>query len=207
MKDEEIQKRIKKGAILAQVSFELIGNPKEHVERTIRGFVNNIKNDSQITVINEEFGEAEKTEGNLWGVYADTEMLVNNLDKFTWLCINFMPASIDIIAPEELRFKEKELTNWYNDLLAKLHEISHTVREANVYKEAITKGMNALIQNAVILAAEYHHKPEEIGKKLGIPEKQLQPFFDALVKNGKLEKKGSNYYKKGVKKSGAKKRS
>lgn len=207
MKDEEIQKRIKKGAILSQVSFEVIGSPKEHIEKTIRGFVNNIKNDSQITFLNEEFGEPEKTEGNLWGVYADTEMLVDSLDKFIWLCVNFMPASIEIIAPEELRFKEKELTNWLNDLLAKLHEISHTVRQSNLYKDAISKGMNALIQNTIFLATEHYHKPGEIGKKLGIPEKQLQPFFDALVKNGKLEKKGSKYYKKGVKKGGAKKRS
>ncbi|HHE36721.1 MAG TPA: hypothetical protein ENL16_02805, partial [Candidatus Woesearchaeota archaeon] len=75
MDEKEIQKRIKQGAILVYVSFEIIGNPKEHVEKTIRGYVNNIKGDSQITVLSEEYGEAEKTPGNLWGVYADTEML------------------------------------------------------------------------------------------------------------------------------------
>lgn len=205
MKEKDVQKKIKQGAILAQVSFEIIGNPKEHVEKTIMGFVNNIKGDSQITILSEELGEPEKTEGNLWSTYADTEMLVDSLDKFIWLCVNFMPASIEIISPKELKFKEKELTNWLNDLLAKLHEVSHGVRQTTIKDELIVKSMNALIQNGVILAAEHYHKPEEIGKKIGIPEKQLQPFFDALVKNGKLEKKGNEYFKKGVKKSGAKK--
>ncbi|KYK25760.1 hypothetical protein AYK26_01975 [Euryarchaeota archaeon SM23-78] len=205
MDEKEIQKKIKQGAILAQVSFEVLGSPKEHVEKAIRGFVNNVKADSQITVLNEEFGEPEETEGKLWGVYADTEMLVNNLDRFIWLCVNFMPASIEIIAPQELRFKEKDFTNWLNDLLAKLHEISHTVRQTNANNELLVKSMNALIQNAIMLAAEHYHKPKEISAKLGIPEKQLEPFFVALVKNGKLEKKGNAYYKKGVKKSGAKK--
>ena len=153
MDDKDIQKKIKEGAILVHVSFELLGSPKEHIEKTIRGYVNNIKNDSQITVLNEEFGEPEETEGKLWSTYADTEMLINNLDKFIWLCINFMPANIEILAPKELTFKEKDLTNWLNDLLAKLHEISHTVRQTSVKNDAIVMTMNALIQNVVILAA------------------------------------------------------
>jgi len=205
MDEKEIQKRIKQGAILVYVSFEIIGNPKEHVEKTIRGYVNNIKGDSQITVLSEEYGEAEKTPGNLWGVYADTEMLINSLDKFIWLCINFMPASIEIIAPEELKFTEKDLTNWLNDLLAKLHEISHTVRQANIHKDAVTKGMNALIQNSILLAAEHYHTPDEISKKLGIQEKQLEPFFKSLVKKGRLERKGNQYFRKGVVEYGVKK--
>lgn len=199
MEEKEIQKKIKQGAILAHVSFELIGSPKEHVEKTIKGYVNNVKNDSQITVLNEEFGEPEKTEGNLWSTYVDAEMLVNNLEKLIWLCVNFMPGTIEIIAPKELKFKEKELTNWLNDLLAKLHEISHGVRQTNIKDELIVKSMNALIQNAVLLAAEHYHKPKEIGKKIGIPTKQLKPFFESLVKQKKLEKKGNKYYKKGAK--------
>ena len=195
----------KEGAILVHVSFELLGSPKEHIEKTIRGYVNNIKNDSQITVLNEEFGEPEETEGKLWSTYADTEMLINNLDKFIWLCINFMPANIEILAPKELTFKEKDLTNWLNDLLAKLHEISHTVRQTSVKNDAIVMTMNALIQNVILLAAENYHTPVEISKNVGISEKELEPFFKSLVKNGKLEKKGDEYFKKGVKKHGAKK--
>jgi len=221
MDDREIQKRVRAGEILAQVAFEVVGNPKEHVETTIRSFVENIKKDHAITVITEEYGEAEEVQGSqgLWGAYADTEMLIGSLDKLIWLCVNFMPASIEIIAPEELKLKEKDLTNWLNDLLAKLHEISITVRQANIKDELLVKSMNALIQNAVIVAAESYHKPEDIGDRVGIDAKTLQPFFDALVKKNKLEKKGEEYYlkghvksdvqkiQKGGKKHGAKKRS
>ena len=221
MEEKEIQKRIKQGAILAQVSFEVVGNPKDYVETTIKGFVNNIKNDSDITFLNEEFGEPEEVPNSqgLWSTYADTEVLVNSLDKFVWLCVNFLPATIEIIAPEELRFSDKDLTNWLNDILAKLHEISVTVRQTNVKNEVLVQNMNALIQNAIIITTEHYHKPAEIGKKVGIDEKQLQPFFEALVKQGKLEKKGDEYYHgkgqakagkakgEGGKKDGAKKRS
>ncbi|MBN2052323.1 hypothetical protein JW756_02365 [Candidatus Woesearchaeota archaeon] len=201
MDDREVQKRVKAGAILAQVSFEVVGNPKEYVENTMRGFVNNLKNSPGITILSEELGEPEEVakSNGLWSTYADTEMLIDNLDKLAWMCINFMPSSIEIIAPEEIRVSEKDLTNWMNDLMAKLHEITLTVRQTNVKDEAMIKGMNALIQNSILLATEHYHKPAEIGTKIGIPESQLQPFFDALVKQAKLEKKGDEYFRKGLK--------
>jgi len=197
MDEKEVQKKIKEGGVLAQVTFEILGSPKEHIEKSMISYLGNIKNDFQITVLSEEIGEAEETEGKLWGIYAETEMIFDTIEKLVWLCINFMPANIDIIAPKDLTFKEKDLTNWLNDLLAKLHEISATVRQANIQQDAAVKGMNALIQNSLLLATEKYHKPEEISKRIGIPAKQLQPFFDALVKNEKLVKKDKEYHRKG----------
>ena len=197
MDDKEIQRRIKQGAILTQVTFEVLGSPKEHVDKTIREFVDNIRKDKQITILTEDYGEAEETkEGGLWSTYADTEMLFHDLEKFVWLCINFMPASIEIISPAELKFRDKDLTLWLNDLMAKLHEISATVRQATVKEDLFVKNMNAMIQNCVLLAAEHNHSPEQISGKIGIPVEQLHPFFEALVKAKKLEMKGDEYHRK-----------
>ncbi|MFH0870301.1 MAG: hypothetical protein V1866_04565 [archaeon] len=196
MDDKEIQKRIGKGSILAQVAFEVLGSPKEHVDKTIHDFVDNIRKDSFITILSEDYGETEETpEGGLWSTYVETEMLFPDLEKFVWLCINFMPASIEIIAPAELKFRDKDLTLWLNDLLAKLHEISATVRQATAKEDLFVKNMNAMIQNTMLLAAEHHHSPEQISEKTGIPVEQLHPFFEALVKAQKLEKKGDEYYR------------
>jgi hypothetical protein len=196
MDEKEIQKKIKEGYILAQVSFEVLGSPKEHVESTIKGFIDNIRQDAAFIFVSEEYGEAEETSGELWSTYCDTEMLVKNLDKFNWLCVNFMPASIEIIAPSELRFKDKDLTNWFNDMLSKLHEVSTGYRKLSSQEEFFIKNMNAMVQNAVLLAAENYHTLEEIGIKVGMGVEQLQPFVEAYVNSGKLEKKDEEYYRK-----------
>jgi hypothetical protein len=211
MDDKELQKRIKQGAVLAQVAFELVGSPKEHIEKSIKSYVNNIRNEPQIKILDEEFGEAEDAGGGMFSTYADLEMLFDNLDKLNWMCINFMPASVEIIAPEELRFSDKDLTNWFNDILSKLHEIAISVRETTSKDQLAVKTMNALIQNIIILATEHYHHTKEISEKTGMPEEKLQPFLDALIKQGKLEMKGEEYYHKGhvhkgEKKDGAKKR-
>jgi hypothetical protein len=198
MEDKEIQKKIAKGAVLAQVSFEVVGNPKEHVEKTIKDFMDNIKKDNQINILNEEYGEAEevKDSDGLWSTFCDAEVLSDSLDKFNWLCVNFMPASIDVIAPEKLIINDKDLTNWFNDLLAKLHEVSISYRQATTKEDLLIANMNFLIQNSILLAAENYHTEQEIGRKIGIDAEQLKPFFEALVKSSKLEKKGEEYKRK-----------
>jgi hypothetical protein len=194
MNEREIAKKLEKGGVLAQVGFEVIGNPKDHVENTIRDFVANIEKEPGVFVLNKEFGDAEEMDGGLFGTFADTEILVDNLEKLNWLCVNFMPASIEIIAPAELKFSDKDLTLWFNDLLAKLHEVTMNYRQLSTKEEAFVKNMNAIIHNSVLLAAEHYHSAGEIGRKIGVPEEQVMPFLEANVKNRKLEKKGDKYY-------------
>lgn len=196
MEKEEIARSIKKGGILAQVSFEVVGNPKEHVEGSIRDFIANIEKDEEIHIISKEIGEAEAIEGGLFSTFADTEVLVDRLDKFNWLCVNFMPSHIDIISPEEFRIKDKELTNWFNDILAKLHEITFSYRTLSTKEEAFVKNMNAMIHNAVMLACEVYHKEDEVAKKLGLPADEVLKFLEAGVKKGVLEKKEGGYFRK-----------
>jgi hypothetical protein len=196
MDEKEIAKKIKEGAVLAQVSFEVIGAPKEHVEKSIHDFVDNVRKDKQIHIITEEYGDAEALEGGLFGTFADTELLVESLDKFNWLCVNFMPANIEIIEPAELRFTDKEMTNWFNDLLAKLHEVSTNYRKLATKEDAFVKNMNALMHNTVLLAAEHHHTVSDISQRTGIPEKEIEKLIEINVKNGKLEKRENQYFRK-----------
>ena len=194
MDDREIASHIKKGGVLAQVSFEVVGSPREHVEKTIREFTANIKKDSGIHFLSEEYGDAEELEGGMFGTFVDTEILVDSLDKFNWLCVNFMPSNIEIMEPEELSFSDKDLTNWFNDLLAKLHEVSIAHRQALAKEEGYTKSMNALVHNSVLLAAERYHTAKEIATRVGLPEEQVGKFLEANVKNKKLVKKDNGYY-------------
>jgi hypothetical protein len=194
MNEKEIAKILKAGGVLTQVSFEVIGNPKEHVEASLQDFMANIEKDTSIHVLSKEIGEAEELEGGLYSTYSDTELLFEDLDKLNWLCINFMPASIEIIAPAELRFSDKDLTNWFNDLLSKLHEITTSYRQISSKEETFVKNMNAMVHNSVLLASEQYHTPEEISGKIGLPVEQLRPFLDSNVKNRKLEKRGEGYY-------------
>jgi hypothetical protein len=196
MEEKEIKKILDNGGVLAQVSFEVIGTPKEHVEKSMKSYIENVKKDEQIHFITEDTADPEELDNKMWATYSDNEMLFENIQKLTWLCFNFMPSNIDIIAPENLKFKEKEFTNWLNDLISKLHEVSTEYRQTSSNEQALKRSLNTLIHNSILLACDKPRIAEDISKRIGIAEEQLMPFFDSLIKNNKLEKKGDEFVRK-----------
>ena len=176
----------------AHVTFELVGNPKQYVEKTIRDYIDVIKKDPQILFLKVEFGEPQENQG-LFSTFAETEALVQGLEKFTELCFNYMPASIEITEPPELGLTQKDFTLWMNDLLAKLHEASAAAQQVNAKNKMLQMNINSLLYNGVLLAAEKTGNEKEIAAKLGLPPKTIEPFLKKLVEEKKIIKKGSKY--------------
>ena len=129
-----------------------------------------------------------------------TRYAIKGLEKLTWLCFNYSPATIEIIEPAEFKFKEKELTNWLNDLLAKLHEIGTLSKQVSSENRFIVQNMNRLIKNAILFSIDQGFStPKDISTKSGIGIKELKPFFEALIKEGKINLSKDQYKRVGKK--------
>ncbi len=114
-------------------------------------------------------------------------MLVDGLEKLTWLCFNYSPASVEILKPLEFSFEARELQNWLNDLLAKLHEVGLVSKQVSSQNKLLVKNMNRLIKNSILLCVSLGlETPREVSERIGIDYKQLKPFFEALMREGKL---------------------
>ena len=191
---KEITDRLKKGWIRAIIVFELVGKPQAHIEQTIRGYIDTIRRDERIAFLNEEYAESEEHEDGMFSTFCETELLIDGLETVTWLSINFSPASVEILEPPELRIKDTELTNWYNDLISKLHEVSNVLREERSVNSHLTVSLNALIKNALKAALENDARTvEELSKILGIHHEQLAPFIKHLVEQKTLVAEGKSY--------------
>src|SRR5687767_13589124 len=99
MKDSQIREHIAKGWIRAIITFEVVGKPKEHVERSLGEYIDNVKKDERVIFLKEDREEAIEHEDGMFSTFSESEMLVKGLDTFTWLCINFSPASIEVLEP------------------------------------------------------------------------------------------------------------
>lgn len=197
MDSKEIKKKInEKGYVRAIIVFEVIGNPKDYVKRALEGHISKLKADDSIDILSEAIENPEKQD-NLWSSFAEVEVLVKGLEKLTWICFQFMPASIEIMAPETLVFKGRDITNWLNDLLSKNHEVGLLSQQVGQENKLMLKNINALIRNSILIGVDAKiNKPSDIAKKIGIHEKDLKPVFEAMIKEGKLTKRGSEYHRK-----------
>lgn len=194
MKESQIREHIAKGWIRAIVTFEVVGKPAKHVEQALAEYIENIKKDSRIIILQEEREEALEHEDGMFSTFSEAELLVKDLETFTWLCINFSPASIEIIKPEELVVEGRDITNWLNDLLAKLHEIATGYRNAKNAHGHMTVALNELIMNAILLSLKQGIKTaKDIEKDTGIVTDQLDPFLKHLVEKKRIALNGKSY--------------
>jgi len=194
MKESQVREHLSKGWIRAIVTFEVVGKPAKHVEEALTAYLDNIKNDHRIIFMREEREEPLEHDDGMFSSFCEAEMLVKNLETITWLCINFSPASVEIIAPDEVAIKARDITNWMNDLLSKIHEIGTNYRSHKSANEHLSVAMNQLIQNAILLSLKTGTKTEiNLEHDTGIMEEQLDPFLKHLAEKGKIVKNGQAY--------------
>jgi len=194
LKPGEIRERLQQGWLKVFITFELAGTPRQHVEETLRNYIASIKESDGIASLSEEYAEAMEHDDGMFSAFVEMEALVKNPEQLTWIALNFMPASIELLEPEELHLGSVVVTNWYNDLLSKLHEVSNVLREERNVNAHLTEALNALIKNAILLAVRDGPKAKkEIAVSIGIQEEQLDPFFIHLVEKKRLAEKGGKY--------------
>jgi hypothetical protein len=190
----QIREKLKEGGVQVILTFEVAGSPKEHVEASLKGYLDNIENHPQLWVLSKEHMDTDEQEDNIFSAAAELEVVVEKLEILTWLSVNFMPAAIEIVEPEKLTLEAREVNNWYNDLLAKLHETSNILREERAVNKHLTTSLNALIKNAILAAVTGDGKTsKELQKATGIAEQQLEPFLKNLVEKKKLRLSGEKY--------------
>jgi len=194
LSNSELRERMERGWLKVLITFELAGKPKEHIEGTLKAYVENVKGDQRIAALSEEFADAIEHEDGIWSAFCEMEALVMNLETLTWIAINFMPAAIEVLEPERPELESRDVTAWLNDLLAKLHETSALVRQERSVRDGMTTSLNALIKNAILACLKSGAKTgAELESLLGISFAQLEPFLQHFIEKEKVVKDGETY--------------
>lgn len=179
--------------LVVRTIFEVIGRPKEHVEQTIKAYIENIKTDDQINVKKEEYENVEEVEEGTFSAICEVELDVANIEKLTWLCMNFSPASIEVINPPSISLEDKDITHWLNDLLSKLHEIGVQQKSLVSQNEGLIRNFNAMTRNAIILALKEPRDTKTISQRIGLTDEFTEKFLEALIKEKKVKKDKNKY--------------
>lgn len=146
-------------------------------------------------MISEEYADAVEKDG-LWSTFCEADLLVLGLEKLSWLAINFTPASIEILEPATLMFRNKDITAWVNDILSRLHEIGIITKTVNQKNKMLERNLSMLARNCILAVLAEEKTPKDLGKALGLPGENVQAFLNALESEGKIIKKGKKYVRK-----------
>lgn len=195
MKSKEIKEYVEeKGYLHLSVLFEVVGNPKEHVESMLKKVMEGVKSNKGVIVFKEDYGAPEDAGENLWGTFCEAELLIKNVDLISWVAFNFSPASIEIKAPKKITLTDKNLNSLSGEMLSALHQNNMNLMRIKSESKEILLNFNTLARNAILLSLKDGAKlPADVARSVGIDDKSTVKFLDAMVKEKTVDKQGDEY--------------
>ena len=179
--------------IRCKIIIEVLGKPKEHIEKTIRTYVDKIKDDSNLIVLKSEFADAQE-KGDLWATFVELELIIKGIPKLIAFCFDYMPSSVEILKPEEFSMKKSTVEDLLNDLQARLHQVDMIVKQQKIENEFLKHNLNKSASNTILISLAFGNlDKEKISKITGIPDKELEIFLDKLIKENKISKENEIY--------------
>ncbi len=121
--------------IKTKVITEVIGSPKEHIEKALGMILNRIKDENYLEVIKAVSFDAKQIKNKFWSTFAEMEIHFGDINKVIDFCFNYMPSSIEILEPTSLTMSAKETNDMLNDVLAGLHKYDMVLK--NVHAQNI----------------------------------------------------------------------
>ena len=179
--------------IRCRTIIEVLGKPKEHVENSIKDYIEHIKQDSELVILNEEYSEL-KEQGKLWSQFVELDLVVKGTQKLISFCFEYMPSSIEVAKPESLGMTNRELSIFLNDLQARLHNVDMIVKQLKAENDFLRLNMNAVIHNAILICLKVSKLSlEQLSKITGLDRKELEIFVEKLIKDNKIKKENELY--------------
>lgn len=192
--DVEEQAYIDQGYIHARVIIEMVGKPKEHVEQTLKEYVVQIEKAEKIRILAKQFAEIRETEG-LFSTFVELTGYFKGISTLIGFCFDYMPSSVEVLAPEHMVFTNVVATQLLNDLQAKLHTMDMMLKKLNNENDFLRKNIDLLLKNYItILLHNRRLSLEQLSTLIGIPQEGLVDYLNTLVKQEKIKKEGNDYF-------------
>ena len=189
----DAEKQGQNAHIRCKTIIEVLGKPKEHVENAIKDYIEHIKEDSELVILNEEYSES-KEQGKLWSKFVELDLVIKGTKKLISFCFEYMPSSIEVLKPEHLIMTNHELSNFLNDLQARLHNVDMIVKQLRAENDFLKHNMNAIIHNTIMICLKVSRLSlEQLSQVTGVDKKELEPYVEKMLKESKIIKDNDLY--------------
>lgn len=200
MEERELKEKIEQGFVLARIIIEIVGKPKEHVEKALDDLMGHMRKNKDVVILREHKEEAKevesdaKVEEGMWATFTEVEVLIEGLNKLVGFCFDYMPSSIEILEPENFKLNGRNMASFLNEMQAKLHNLGIAVKQLKNENLFLKKNSaNLLLNHLTTILVNAKRTIEAISKLTGISSEEIKPFLDKLIKDGKVKQEGDYY--------------
>ncbi|MEK6934689.1 MAG: hypothetical protein AABW46_02315 [Nanoarchaeota archaeon] len=117
--------------VKVKIINEVLGSPKDHVEKTLKLLMDAARRNKDFKINSEKIFEARKLEDNpFFSAFTELEIEFKDLQDLIGFCFDFMPSSIEILEPGELKMDSIRGSDLFNELMARLHQNDMALKNA-----------------------------------------------------------------------------
>lgn len=129
--------------IKALFVFEILGRPAEHIKETMRLLIEKLGELEDVEIINKKIHEPKPIEKedvkNLFTTFSEVEILGQDLNAILNVVFFAMPSHVEIIEPDEIRFKNFDLSNMLSALTVKLHKYDEIAKASIIENKMLAE--------------------------------------------------------------------
>ncbi|HIH11784.1 TPA: hypothetical protein HA241_06345 [Candidatus Woesearchaeota archaeon] len=183
--------------IVFRAIVEVLGKPKEHVDKSLKQYIAALRQDPHFKLLREEYADLKKhDDSDLWAAFAELEVETPALKHVIVFCFEYMPSMIEIIEPVALTVKDVDLSQFFNDLQARLHNVDMVAKELKAENDLIKQNTGALLQNYVLVVlGDQKLTSAQLSKLTGVEIDRLEDFLDKIIDAGKIDLEKGKYFR------------
>lgn len=190
----DVSEKLEQGYIHIRAIIEMLGTPKEHLLETLKSYVKKLSEDEKFIILNEDYSEPEEKE-TMFAVFVELDILIKGIENVSWFAFDYMPSSLEIVEPEQFKYRSNEMTSFLNDLLGRLHQLDMVFKTSNAKIAKLNANSEALLKNLIGNLIESSPKTlSEICKKTGISEKELELVLNKFIGDKYVHKSNDGKY-------------
>ncbi len=126
--------------------IEVIGGPKEYLIETLNNFINQIKEEKGVEIIDFKVNEPVelKERKEMFSDFAEIEVKTDSLFTLTTLMFKYMPSHVEMIYPENLDIQNHDMNDLLNEIIRRLHAYDGLARVFQIEKQRMLEEIEKL---------------------------------------------------------------
>lgn len=135
--------KIKQGWLHVNVVIEILGKPKEYIQQIMRTMLQGMKKEKMFEIIKEEIAEPREHEGYFTS-FVDLEIVIKDMGALQEFIFAYLPSSVEIVAPTELKMSLNDANLLFNNMAARLHTYDDFTKKLKVANIIMSKKLREL---------------------------------------------------------------
>lgn len=161
--------------VRANLIIEILGRPAEHIVSSLNLLIDQMSKEQGVSVSGRRVNEPKKIKENdtLFTTFAEVEVEARDVYKIIELIFIYMPSSIEIFDPSEIRLKIDDANMIVNSLAARLHKYDAVAKRLNMERIILERQVEKLGGKSAVEKIEKKKKGKNINtKKIKIKKKK-----------------------------------